>query len=211
MSRNVILVFLLIFSTVVLGAYPDLSVPINANMSRAEVEEILGKPGFLIYSYVRIFGIPEPIEVSMSGYRVPEKEGPGRLINMVFFQDNVQLALTVFYEKKEQQKLLSKILKQKRLEKIEIRGVQGYLNGKTLDFYLSDEAEVGLEFPPPDLKKYLDTEDFMNHAVVERLVDMMAQQVRPTVNPALYGLTYMNLRLVASVATQGMLTPRWRK
>ena len=194
-----------------LHAYASLSLPIEPEMSRSDVERILGRPGFLIYTGVMIQGIPEKMEVSMAGYRVNVKNSPVKLIAIIFFQDNVQLAVSAFYEKKPKDKLMAKILKNTQMKEIDIRGLQGYLDNKTLDFYLSEDGTDSPHFPPRDLHDYFQNEDFLNFAVSDGVIDAITELASAKHIPNLYSITYMNLRLVASVASQGLLTPGWKK
>lgn len=210
--RQIIISFCLFLSAMSLQAYARLDIPITTEMSRAEVEQVLGKPGFLIYNNVRIQGIAQPVEVSLSGYRIDDKNSPGRLITLVFFQDTIQLAVSVFYGEKVQQSLLRKVIRNaNKIKKINVRGLKGYLDEKTLDLFLAEQVDGSHGFPPADLQKYLQSEKFMNDDIMDKLVIQLAAQIKPQTAEPLSSLTYMNLRLIASVATQGLLTPSWRK
>ncbi len=194
-----------------LHAYACLSLPIEPQMSRSDVERILGRPGFLIYTSVNIQGIPEKMEVSMAGYRVNVKNSPAKLVTIIFFQDNVQLAVSAFYEKKPKDKLMAKILKNAQMKEMDVRGLRGYLNNKTLDFYLSEKGADSPQFPPADLSDYFQNEDFFNFIVADGVIQAASALVPVKKNPDLYSITYMNLRLVASVASQGLMAPSWKK
>lgn len=194
-----------------LHAYASLSLPIEPQMSRSDVERILGRPGFLIYTGVMIQGIPEKMEVSLAGYRVNIKNSPVKLITIIFFQDNVQLAVSAFYEKKPKDKLMAKILKNVQMKEIDVRGLQGYLDNKTLDFYLSEKDTDSTHFPPRDLHDYFQNEDFLNFTISDGVLNAITELVSAKRIPDLYSITYTNLRLVASVASQGLMTPGWRR
>lgn len=204
LKKKLIFLLLLNFSVVRISAYEALDLPIDRDMSRADVERVLGRPGFLIYTGMALQGIGEKLEVCMAGYRVPPKNGSAKLITVIFFQDNIQLAVSAYYEKKFKDKLMAKILKKNpQLKKISVRrdGVQGYWDHRTLDFYLTEKEDNTSVFPPRDLTEYLQAEEFLNDAAVQSVIDIVKQSASPK-HTDLHGITYMNLRLIAGVASQ---------
>ncbi|MGL4524760.1 MAG: hypothetical protein ACRCVN_04485 [Spirochaetia bacterium] len=206
-----ILLLLLLVSTFKIYAnYEMLGLPFSQELTRAEVEQVLGRPGFLIYTKQAIRGVPGYLDISVAGYRLSGKGQSGKLVTLMFFEDQIQLLACVFYDPKIQQKFLKRVEQLKGFEERSIENSFAYFNEKSLDLYLGPKTENGANFPPAGLGEYFVAEDFLNRKLTDDLLKSLQGMTRSP-RAGLASLTYTNLRLLASIAAQTTLSSQWQR